>query len=228
MLKVLLSIIMLFIITACGGSSGNGNTNTPNVPNPPSTESSKVACVGDSITLGYGLNDPAESYPSQLNTMLGADFTVGNFGAYGATALKESNDPYWGTQEYINSQSFAPDIVVIMFGTNDLMNHNWSYEDKFISDYSDLINIYKNLESRPTVYICYPPPIFGEISGITDAHIRNQLLPMIDQIATINGVQIIDNYNSLIGDERHFEKDDIHPNAEGARIMAETVYQAIY
>lgn len=40
-----------------------------------------VACVGDSITEGYGVDDRAtESYPSRLQYLLGADVVVQNFG----------------------------------------------------------------------------------------------------------------------------------------------------
>src|SRR5690349_13172296 len=41
----------------------------------------KIACVGDSITFGYGLGDPnTESYPAQLAQRLGSAHTVQNFG----------------------------------------------------------------------------------------------------------------------------------------------------
>ena len=41
----------------------------------------RVACVGDSITAGYGLSDPGtQSYPAQLQALLGSGYSVGNFG----------------------------------------------------------------------------------------------------------------------------------------------------
>lgn len=48
----------------------------------------KVACVGNSITSGYTLPDPAtQSYPAQLQKLLGNSYQVGNFGKSGATLL---------------------------------------------------------------------------------------------------------------------------------------------
>ena len=41
----------------------------------------KVTCVGNSITYGYGLANPkTDSYPSQLQQLLGEEYEVGNFG----------------------------------------------------------------------------------------------------------------------------------------------------
>ena len=40
-------------------------------------EKKKVACVGNSVTYGYGHKNPAEtSYPTQLQQLLGDDYEV--------------------------------------------------------------------------------------------------------------------------------------------------------
>ena len=52
------------------------------------TETIKVACVGNSITYGTGItNRDADSYPAQLQKLLGKKYSVGNFGKPGATLL---------------------------------------------------------------------------------------------------------------------------------------------
>mgnify|MGYP000729126583 CR=1 FL=1 len=49
----------------------------------------KVACIGNSITFGTGTENPqTESYPAQLQQLLGHNYIVGNFGKPGATLLK--------------------------------------------------------------------------------------------------------------------------------------------
>ena len=54
----------------------------------------KVACAGNSITFGYTLqNRETESYPAQLQQMLGDKYTVGNFGKSGATLLNKGHRP---------------------------------------------------------------------------------------------------------------------------------------
>ena len=47
----------------------------------------KVSCVGNSITYGMRLDDrERESYPAQLQALLGDRYEVGNFGKSCATA----------------------------------------------------------------------------------------------------------------------------------------------
>ena len=51
----------------------------------------KVACSGDSVTAGYMLYDAEkESYPSQLQNLMGVKYEVKNFGYSGTTLLKNT------------------------------------------------------------------------------------------------------------------------------------------
>lgn len=64
----------------------------------------KVACVGNSITRGYGLANPDnDSYPSQLQKLLGENYNVQNFGHSGATLLGKGHRPYINTRDYKNA-----------------------------------------------------------------------------------------------------------------------------
>lgn len=60
----------------------------------------KVACVGNSITFGYGLNWDEKTYPQNLQIMLGDDFEVGNFGHSGMMFHKKSNESYWTSPKF--------------------------------------------------------------------------------------------------------------------------------
>ena len=61
----------------------------------------KVACVGNSVTYGYGLKDRAhDAYPVRLQTMLGDKYEVRNFGHSGATLLFHGHNPYVKLQEF--------------------------------------------------------------------------------------------------------------------------------
>ena len=119
----------------------------------------KVACVGDSITQGVGVRDSAaDSYPSCLRRMLGARFDVRNFGVSGTTALTAGDSPYVKTPEYVAAQSFVPDVVVMMLGTNDSKHRgdgsldsnkapeNWTHKDEFAGDYAAILTAF----ARPT------------------------------------------------------------------------------
>ena len=92
----------------------------------------RVACVGDSITFGYGIKDRDKmSYPAQLGKRLGSKYEVRNFGVNGHTLLSKGNAPYIKSKAYRDALAFAPEIVVIKLGTNDSKPMNWQYKSEF-------------------------------------------------------------------------------------------------
>lgn len=184
----------------------------------------RVACVGDSITAGWGLPDPnTQSYPAQLAKMLGTGYEVGNFGHSGATLVESSDYPYWNKREFERSKAFAPNVVVIMLGTNDATVARWpKLKNQFVPDYKRLIRIYADLPSHPKVYACIPVPAFDERTPQIDFGV----VPLVKQAARESGADTIDLYSPLAGKGDLFP-DHLHPNPAGAGIMAETVAQAI-
>jgi lysophospholipase L1-like esterase len=182
--------------------------------------------VGDSITYGAGIADRMNnSYPAQLQRIL-QDFDpswkVDNYGVSGATLLSRGDLPYVRQSAYISAQTCNPDVVVIKLGTNDSKPQNWQYKASFISDYSAMIDVFRNLPSRPQVWICKPVPAFRLNFSIRPEVIRDEMLPMIDEISRQKGVPVIDLYTALLPYGNLFP-DAIHPNAEGAAIMAQTI-----
>jgi len=186
----------------------------------------RVACVGDSLTNGYKL-DESQSYPVQLSTLLGDGWSVGSYGVTNATLLQKGDDPYSQTTSFVESQASAPQIVVILLGSNDSKPINWKYKEDFIADYTTFIKSYQALESNPQIWIAYPTPAFSGMSGITDSIIKNEMIPLIDIISQNTGVAVIDLYTPL-SNKKDLFPDTIHPNAEGATVIAQTVYSAIY
>ena len=78
----------------------------------------KIACVGNSITEGFGLENPSqESYPAVLQSLLGDDYEVENFGLSARTLLMKGDLPYMKEQRFKDALEFLPDIVTIKLGT---------------------------------------------------------------------------------------------------------------
>jgi lysophospholipase L1-like esterase len=214
---------IVLLLTACGNGS---STVAPQVDD--TVELVRVACVGDSITQGYGLENPStQSYPSQLASMLGAGWSVQNYGLTGTTVLQKGDDPYIQSATYAESQVSSAEIVVIQLGSNDSKPDNWQHKQDFVTDYIALIESYQALESNPQIWIAYPPPAFPGFAGISNSVIRDEMIPLIASVAQATGVGVIDPYSVLSSREDLFP-DTVHPNAEGARIIAETVYGSIY
>lgn len=185
-----------------------------------------VACVGDSITYGSGIADRArDSYPAQLEQILqqyDANWQVGNFGVSGATLLTHGDRPYVNESAYANALASDPDIVIIKLGTNDSKSYNWVYSDEYVSDYCAMIDAFRALPSEPVVWICRPVPAFYMNFNISPEVIHDEILPMIDEIAALRDTPALDLYTALDGHGDLFP-DGIHPNAEGAGLMAEFI-----
>jgi len=80
----------------------------------------KVACVGNCLTYGHNIKNPGiNTYPAQLQQLLGEAYEVENFGHSGATVLKNGHKPYYTKEAYKNSIAFEPNIVIIHLGLND-------------------------------------------------------------------------------------------------------------
>jgi lysophospholipase L1-like esterase len=187
----------------------------------------KVAAVGDSITWGAGASSQSlNSYPAQLQTLLGSSYQVGNYGHSGATMLKQGDTPYWNTPQFQGSQNFKPNVVVIMLGTNDSKPWNWQYKSAFISNYEEMIGDYRALSSHPSVYINLPPPAWSNSYGIDGTVIQNEVIPMIKQVSTDTGAPIID-ANTQFQSSQSLFPDGVHPNDEGANEIARLVYNGV-
>jgi lysophospholipase L1-like esterase len=110
-----------------------------------------VSCVGDSITELSG-------YPTELQIMLGKDYSVGNFGVSGSTVSTNSEKPYVEQSAFQEAKDFQPQVVVIMLGTNDA--HSYQSTIDFGTDYMNLVNAYQSLASQPEILLVEPPPIY--------------------------------------------------------------------
>jgi len=187
----------------------------------------KVACIGNSITFGSGIKHrDSLSYPAQLQRKLGDDWDVRNYGVGGRTLLSKGDRPYVDEPAFEAAKAFQPDVVLIKLGTNDTKPNNWQYKNEFKDDYKKLIKSFQSLNSKPIVVLLKAVPAFPERWGISDSIIHNHVNPMIEELAENMGLPIIDLHEPFVGHSELFP-DLIHPNAEGAAIMAFTIYNAL-
>jgi len=183
----------------------------------------RVACVGNSITEGYGLKAPRQdSYPAVLQRLLGEDYEVKNFGCSGRTLLNKGDRPYMREKQFKEAISFLPDIVIIKLGTNDSKTQNWVHRADFVSDLEAMVDSFRNLPSRPQVYLCLPVPPVGEKWTISDSVVFREVIPSIKQVAVGKSLPLIDLYTPLKPYPELFP-DKIHPNRAGAALIAEEI-----
>lgn len=192
-------------------------------------QTKKVACVGNSVTFGYGIENSEERYPAVLQDMLGKNYIVKNFGHSGATLLKNGHRPYWKQKEFSDAIAFAPDIVVIHLGLNDTDPRNWpNYRDFFVRDYLELIDSFRKVNPKARFLVARMTPLSDRHprfeSGTRDWH--EEIQHAIEIVAKVSGAQLIDFFEPLYP-YHYILHDAVHPDKEGAGMLAKIVYSSI-
>ena len=146
----------------------------------------KVACVGDSLTDGSkssGGKKGDTAYPAWLGRILGSGYDVRNFGAAGDTLLRGTGWSYWDSAEFRQSKEFAPDIVIIMLGTNDSKDAYWN-ETLYRTEAKELVRVYRDLASRPVVYFASSPHSYRVAPGTKYVSVNsvNRLHPVQESL----------------------------------------------
>jgi len=186
----------------------------------------RIACVGDSITEGYGLKVQSRtSYPVMLNNILGAKYSVLNNGRSATTLQKKGDFPYWICKEFSNTFVYKPNIIIIKLGTNDTKPQNW-HADKYEQDYQALIDTFKTISTNPKIYLCLPVPVFKTKWGINDSTVVNGVIPIVEKLAQKNKLTIIDLYHGMSTQGADFP-DSIHPNEKAVKVMAGIIAEKI-
>jgi len=191
----------------------------------------KIACIGDSLTYGYLLeNRTTTCYPATLNELLGEDYAVGNFGVNGTTLLKSSSQSFWHHENFTLSTLFDPDIVIIMLGTNDASHENFTTTDHYLADYKEMINHYRNLPAKPHIYMATPPAVFPpkdpSMSTLPTAHI-DLLASSVRELGKQLRISVIDINKLTSNAPQLFIADGIHMNQSGAKFIATAMYREL-
>ena len=226
-MKNKLILHIYFLIVSCSLAA-----QTPVIDEADYPDKIRVACIGNSVTFGYGLEDTgAESYPARLQDMLGEKYDVRNFGFSGATLLNKGHKPYREKAPYREALAFRPHIVVIHLGLNDTDPRNWArFGEEFIGDYRELIADFRSIDAEPAprVWICKMTPIFSwhrRFQSGTREDFR-AIQEAIEQVAEKENITLVDLHTPLYARPDLFD-DALHPSAEGAEIIASTVRSSI-
>ena len=210
----------------------------------PRRDAVRVACIGNSITHGSGINMQEQNgYPAQLQRLLGNGYYVKNYGVGARTMLNSGDHPYMQEQAWRDVQAFRPDIVIIKLGTNDCKDYNWNpHKAEFEVDMQHMIDTLCPMvpkldrKGRPTkklvrsqspaIYLCTPIKPFRDKWAITDSVMVSEVIPAIRRVAERNSLPVID-LRPVVTDNADMTSDMIHPNEKGAAKIAKAVYEAI-
>ena len=219
----------------------------------PQPDAIRVACIGNSITDGHGIDmQSMYAYPALLQKKLGSGYWVKNFGLSGRTLLNKGDTPYMNEMAWRDALAFKPDIVIIKLGTNDSKPHNWQYGSEFRQDLEQMLTTLCTdllakpakkgkkakavAPTKPQFFLCTPVPAIKPSWNISDSVIVNGIIPIQQEVAGKYGLQVIDLHTLFAipteGDkpetlEDRLLPDGIHPNGKGAEKMADIIYEAI-
>ena len=206
----------------------------------PKKDAIRVACIGNSITDGHGIDmATAYGYPAELQKILGDKYWVKNFGVSGRTLLNNGDQPYMKEKAWEDAQAFRPDVVVIKLGTNDSKPQNWQHAAEFRQDLEQMLTTLcptlapqtkKTRKSKkaqqpqhPRIILCTPIPALSSSWNISDSVIVNGVIPVQQEVARQYGLQVIDLHSLFTADGETMLSDGIHPNGKGARRLAEII-----
>lgn len=157
--------------------------------------------------------------------------------------LNKGDRPYMNELAWRDALAFQPDIVIIKLGTNDSKPQNWQHGAEFKQDLVQMIielcpelaQLPKNKKKRAKalaevktqIFLCTPIPAFKSTWNINDSVIVNGVIPVQQEVAKEYGLQVIDLHTLFANDGDKMVADGIHPNADGARRMAEIIADAL-
>jgi acyl-CoA thioesterase-1 len=210
-----LTLLAAFILCACGNNQTDAPLASESRPAPTATPTGnlpKIVALGDSLTAGYGLS-LHESYPSLLQEQLkrdGYEYEVVNAGVSGDTTAGGLRRLDWALEGDVR-------FVILELGANDILRGLPTTEMR-----KNLAQIIERSRARGAEVLLagmYAPTNSGAEYGRASMEVFPALAKEYNLVHIpffLDRVAGIDNFN---------QADGVHPNPEGTRIVAATVYQ---
>ena len=202
--RALVMVTSLAVVAGSTGSNAAGDGRTPVTP-------LKIVAFGDSLTSGHRL-PRREAYPAQLEADLraaGVPATVINHGVSGDTTAG-------GVRRLDAALAEQPQILIVAFGANDGLRGVPVSQVR-----ANLERIISSAQARGvSVLLCGMEalPLYGWQYTV-DFH---QLFPDVASKYNVPLVPFM--LNGVLGNPDLMTSDGVHPNAAGAKLMADTIF----
>jgi len=210
-------VLAAFALAACGGGEKSGSAPAPASPAPAAAAADArpaIVVLGDSLSAGFGL-DAGQSFPDLLQVDLdrrGFRYRVVNMGISGDT-----------TQDGLARLSLAiaekPAIVLLELGANDGLRGVPIAVTQ--QNLAEMIEVFQKAGSRVVLAGMTLPPNYGP------AFIAKFEAVYRDLAAKYKVTLIPFLLEGVGGDARYMLRDGLHPNAAGARKIAELVMKTL-
>ncbi|MEO5789527.1 MAG: arylesterase [Gelidibacter sp.] len=183
----------------------------------PETKNKTILCFGDSITAGYGLDDTTEAFPALLQQKIDSshlNYTVVNSGVSGETTAGGKSRIDWIMKQPV-------DIFLLELGANDGLRGVALSETR--ANLQAIIDVVKEKSPKTTIILAGMelPPNMGQAY-------TNEFRQLFADLAKKNNLKFIPFLLKDVGGIPTLNQGDgIHPNVEGHKIVAETVWETL-
>lgn len=211
-------LIFAMLWAACSGKKNNGAAAPGDEPAPDTASATAktktILFYGNSLTAGYGL-DPSQAFPALIQQKidsLGLPYTAVNAGVSGETSAGGNSRIDWILKQPV-------DVFVLELGANDGLRGIPVAETK--KNLQSIIDKVKAKYPKAQLVLAgmQVPPNMGQ-------QYTADFQAMFPELAQKNGATLIPFLLEGVGGEASLnQQDGIHPTAEGARILAQNVWQ---
>jgi acyl-CoA thioesterase-1 len=213
------SIILILFFTACHNkkSASSQSVQTVTAVNPDSSSSKTVLFFGDSLTAGYGLDDPSEAFPGVIQNKIDSaklPYKVINAGVSGETSAGGRGRIGWILKQKVN-------VFVLELGANDgLRGIPITETTKNLQSIIDSVKT-KYPNAKLVLLGMQVPPNMGPVYA-------NGFKAIFPALANKNKTQLVPFLLKGVGGVPSLNQHDgIHPTAGGAKIVGNNVWQVL-
>jgi acyl-CoA thioesterase-1 len=207
------ALLLVLLLTSCGrqsqehsSSSAEFSATDQNLP--------KIVAFGNSLTAGLGL-PAAQSYPAVLQNLLQKDgykYEVVNAGVSGDTTAGGLRRLDWSLEGDVK-------FLILELGANDILRGQSVELMK-----ENLSEMIRTTQSRSITVLLAQMEAPANAGPDYRKEVHQAFLDLAEEHEIVLIPFILKN---VVGAERLIQEDGTHPTAEGARVIAEHVYESL-
>lgn len=216
--SIVLLIMAVFIFSCTDNKSTASASPTDTVKNTPAVSKAKtIVLFGNSLTAGYGLSSPTQAFPALIQAKIDSlhlPYNVVNAGVSGETSSGGAARIDWILRQPL-------DVFVLELGANDGLRGIPIAETK--KNLQQIIDHVRAKYPRAKLVLAgmQIPPNMGQTYA-------TQFRAIYPELASKNNMTLIPFLLQGVGGVAKLNQEDgIHPTAEGARLVAQNVWQIL-
>lgn len=214
--------MMTLLFVACGQGKTektveNGSAKEQTEETETTSAHKTILCFGDSITAGYGLDDSADAFPALLQKKIDSldlNYTVINSGVSGETTAGGKSRIDWVIKQPVS-------VFLLELGANDGLRGVALSETR--ANLQAIIDVVKTKSPDTTIILAgmQLPPNMGQ-------DYTREFKQLYIDLANKNNIEFIPFILKDVGGIASLNQSDgIHPNIEGHKILANTVWEVL-